>query len=119
MPQRHFARHALRKRYARASNSFVKPVTNSRRRWRNGPPNGNAAEPIWLKRRGSATRAVSVGMFPAGNSTGRRKPFASLNATEPNNRPGSSYSDELIQTTEPTFNKHSTVRRRKGRIWIL
>jgi len=43
---------APRKRYARASNSFVKPTTNSRRRWRNGPPSYNAAKPIWRKRRG-------------------------------------------------------------------
>jgi hypothetical protein len=43
---------APRKRSASASNSFVEPATNSRRRWRNGPPNCNAAKPIWPKPRG-------------------------------------------------------------------
>src|SRR3977135_2936416 len=55
----HFVRHASsmitaapRRRYARASNSFAKPATNSRLRWRNAPPSCNAAKPIWPKRRG-------------------------------------------------------------------
>ena len=41
-----------------------------------------------------------------------------MSATELINRLWSSCCNELIQTTEPVFNKQSTVRRRKGRIWI-
>jgi hypothetical protein len=39
------------------------------------------SEAYWLRRRGSATQGVSDGILPAGNSTGRKKRFASSHAT--------------------------------------
>ena len=40
------------RRWATASDSFARPTTSLRRRWRNAPPNCAAAKPIWRRHRG-------------------------------------------------------------------